>query len=412
MATMVNMNSLLNGKDSRWLQLEVCREFQRNKCSRPDTECKFAHPPATVEVQNGRVTACYDSIKGRCNREKPPCKYFHPPQHLKDQLLINGRNHLALKNALMQQMGLTPGQVLPGQVPAVVGGVSGAGAAAGHLAALDPISLALLAPQATSPYLSGVPGVGSTYAQYYAPQLMPAVLGHDPAAAAASPLGVMQQPVLQQKLPRTDRLEMDMKSVGSFYYDNFAFPGVVPYKRPAADKAGMPVYQPATTYQQLMQLQQPFVPVSCEYPAPAASAPPAAPSAPPPAPAPPQPAPPALPPAPQPSPPPDAAADAAAMAKDVAQKSYAAALALAAQQSAMAHAAAAYTQQAFKARAMPGLMRAPFMMRPGWPAQPMHMPFYQQPYMYAMPPPTPPAQAAAAAAAAAAVNPYKKMKTT
>ncbi|XP_026738008.1 protein muscleblind isoform X3 [Trichoplusia ni] len=298
MATMVNMNNLLNGKDSRWLQLEVCREFQRNKCSRPDTECKFAHPPATVEVQNGRVTACYDSIKGRCNREKPPCKYFHPPQHLKDQLLINGRNHLALKNALMQQMGLTPGQVLPGQVPAVVGGVSGAGAAASHLAALDPISLALLAPQcwcgvqATSPYLSGVPGVGSTYAQYYAPQLVPAVLGHDPAAAAASPLGVMQQPVLQQKLPRTDRLEtaaaaqqpaasatsepgkkrpapaelepppMDMKSVGSFYYDNFAFPGVVPYKRPAADKAGVPVYQPATTYQQLMQLQQPFVPVS------------------------------------------------------------------------------------------------------------------------------------------------------
>ncbi|XP_067211403.1 protein muscleblind isoform X15 [Linepithema humile] len=57
------MSSLLNGKDSRWLQLEVCREFQRNKCTRPDTECKFAHPPANVEVQNGRVTACYDSIK-------------------------------------------------------------------------------------------------------------------------------------------------------------------------------------------------------------------------------------------------------------------------------------------------------------------------------------------------------------
>ncbi|XP_064213136.1 protein muscleblind isoform X13 [Tribolium castaneum] len=162
---MVNMNNLLNGKDSRWLQLEVCREFQRNKCSRPDTECKFAHPPANVEVQNGRVTACYDSIKGRCNREKPPCKYFHPPQHLKDQLLINGRNHLALKNALMQQMGLTPGQPLvPGQVQAV------------------------------------------------------------------------------------------------------AFPAMMPYKRPAADKSGVPVYQPnATTYQQLMQLQQPFVPVSCEY---------------------------------------------------------------------------------------------------------------------------------------------------
>ncbi|CAN7938844.1 unnamed protein product, partial [Ixodes hexagonus] len=52
-----------NVKDSRWLQLEVCREYQRNKCSRQDAECKFAHPPPNVEVQNGRVIACYDSIK-------------------------------------------------------------------------------------------------------------------------------------------------------------------------------------------------------------------------------------------------------------------------------------------------------------------------------------------------------------
>lgn len=232
------MVNLLNGKDSRWLQLEVCREFQRQKCSRPDTECKFAHPPANVEVQNGRVTACYDSIKGRCNREKPPCKYFHPPQHLKDQLLINGRNHLALKNALMQQMGLSPGQPLvPGQVQAV----------------------------AANPYLTGMPQVGSTYSPYFAPgPLMPTIM-QDP-TGVGSPLGVIPQTmVTQQKMPRSDRLEMDMKSVGSFYYDNFAFPaGVVPYKRPAADKSGVPVYQPnaATTYQQLMQLQQPFVPVS------------------------------------------------------------------------------------------------------------------------------------------------------
>lgn len=236
---MVNMNNLLNGKDSRWLQLEVCREFQRNKCTRPDTECKFAHPPANVEVQNGRVTACYDSIKGRCNREKPPCKYFHPPQHLKDQLLINGRNHLALKNALMQQMGLTPpGQpLIPGQVPAV----------------------------ATNPYLTGMPQVGSTFSPYFTPgPVMPAILGPDP-TSVGSPLSVVPQTVVtQQKMARSDRLEMDMKSVGSFYYESFAFPGMVPYKRPAADKSGMPVYQPnATTYQQLMQLQQPpFVPVS------------------------------------------------------------------------------------------------------------------------------------------------------
>lgn len=44
---------------------------------------------------------------------------------------------------------------------------------------------------------------------------------------------------------------------------------MVPYKRPATDKSGIPMYQHgATTYQQLMQLQQPFVPVSCEYPPP------------------------------------------------------------------------------------------------------------------------------------------------
>ena len=64
-----NVGALLNQKDSRWLQLEVCREFQRNKCSRTDSECKFAHPPENVEVQNGKVTACYDSIKVRPKRK-------------------------------------------------------------------------------------------------------------------------------------------------------------------------------------------------------------------------------------------------------------------------------------------------------------------------------------------------------
>ena len=90
------------------------------------------------------LTWCSCDVQGRCNREKPACKYFHPPQHLKvslahhwhcgdhtgiekqllrniyinqDQLLINGRNHLALKNALAQQM---QQQMIPGQVPAVV----------------------------------------------------------------------------------------------------------------------------------------------------------------------------------------------------------------------------------------------------------------------------------------------------
>ncbi|XP_063695968.1 mucin-5AC isoform X3 [Culicoides brevitarsis] len=332
MATMVNMTNLLNGKDSRWLQLEVCREFQRNKCTRVDTECKFAHPPANVEVQNGRVTACYDSIKGRCNREKPPCKYFHPPQHLKDQLLINGRNHLALKNALMQQMGITPGQaVLQGQCP-----VNGnATTTSSPTVGVVPVALGTTQPvMATNPYLTSMPA-NATYNPFYAPgHLVPTILGPDPNSVQT----VVQQavPVAQQKIPRSDRIEsapvtastavgpyaaaacnlgappppttaplpsaqssqtnqtqatstntysaatttlevgkkraaendmlpmMDMKS--AIYYENFAFHGMVPFKRPAADKSGIPVYQPGTTYQQLMQLQQPFVPVSCEYP--------------------------------------------------------------------------------------------------------------------------------------------------
>ena len=62
-----------------------------------------------------KINLMEPKFQGRCNREKPACKYFHPPQHLKDQLLINGRNHLALKNALAQQM---QQQIIPGQMPA------------------------------------------------------------------------------------------------------------------------------------------------------------------------------------------------------------------------------------------------------------------------------------------------------
>ncbi|XP_021707631.1 muscleblind-like protein 2a isoform X4 [Aedes aegypti] len=353
---------------------------------------------------------------GRCNREKPPCKYFHPPQHLKDQLLINGRNHLALKNAIMQQMGISPGQpVLPGQVPAVNGATAtaavvpqGAAAAAlgftiswgGHphppyttyvlshnangnscVPATAIMNAGIPSPisnsgsscnnnnshsnnnnhhtshttcntstttpnhhnnnnhistnnnsqggacKATNPYLASMPT--STYSPYFPPgHLMPTLLGPADPSAVSQVGPVVQQtlvPATQQKIPRSDRLEtapvsaaaavaaaaaaaaatmgtlppppppsagavnstplplgqspleagkkraadsdmiqmMDMKTMGSFYYENFAFPGMVPYKRTAADKSGIPVYQPgATTYQQLMQLQQPFVPVS------------------------------------------------------------------------------------------------------------------------------------------------------
>ncbi|XP_021707629.1 muscleblind-like protein 2a isoform X2 [Aedes aegypti] len=411
---------------------------------------------------------------GRCNREKPPCKYFHPPQHLKDQLLINGRNHLALKNAIMQQMGISPGQpVLPGQVPAVNGATAtaavvpqGAAAAAlgftiswgGHphppyttyvlshnangnscVPATAIMNAGIPSPisnsgsscnnnnshsnnnnhhtshttcntstttpnhhnnnnhistnnnsqggacKATNPYLASMPT--STYSPYFPPgHLMPTLLGPADPSAVSQVGPVVQQtlvPATQQKIPRSDRLEvcrefmrgackraesecrfahpqdsvtthedgsvtvcMDAvkgrcarepcryfhpplhlqaqikaaqsratatapvsaaaavaaaaaaaaatmgtlppppppsagavnstplplgqspleagkKRAADSDMIQMAFPGMVPYKRTAADKSGIPVYQPgATTYQQLMQLQQPFVPVS------------------------------------------------------------------------------------------------------------------------------------------------------
>uniref|UniRef100_A0A669B4Q2 Muscleblind like splicing regulator 1 n=1 Tax=Oreochromis niloticus TaxID=8128 RepID=A0A669B4Q2_ORENI len=101
-------------RDTKWLTLEVCREFQRGTCSRPDSECKFAHPAKSCQVENGRVIACFDSLKGRCSREN--CKYLHPPPHLKTQLEINGRNNLIQqKNMAMlaQQMQLA-NAMMPG----------------------------------------------------------------------------------------------------------------------------------------------------------------------------------------------------------------------------------------------------------------------------------------------------------
>ncbi|KAG1655629.1 Muscleblind-like protein 1 [Nymphon striatum] len=255
----------------------------------------------------------------RCNREKPPCKYFHPPQHLKDQLLINGRNHLALKNALLTQVPIQP--VLPGQLPVAT----------------------------THPYITSIPTnamTATTYNPYISqnPNLMPGLIPADPTSAMnamtchAMPTSIMSS----QKLPRTDRLEVcrefqrgnckrsenecrfahpaDHVTVDSsdggmvtvcmdyikgrctreqcrYFHppphlqaqlkaaqsranaaampqlvetiavgkkrprepgdDIFlAFPGMSHYtKRPAMDKSGIPVYQPNTAYQQALAMQ-------------------------------------------------------------------------------------------------------------------------------------------------------------
>ncbi|XP_073435135.1 muscleblind-like protein 1 isoform X3 [Dendrobates tinctorius] len=173
-------------RDTKWLTLEVCREFQRGTCSRPDTECKFAHPSKSCQVENGRVIACFDSLKGRCSREN--CKYLHPPAHLKTQLEINGRNNLIQqKNMAMlaQQMQLA-NAMIPGTQ-------------------LQPVPMFSVAPSlatnaaAFNPYLGPVsPGLVPAEILPTAPVLVagnPGVAMPSAAAAAA------------QKLMRTDRLE-------------------------------------------------------------------------------------------------------------------------------------------------------------------------------------------------------------
>ncbi|CAI5775721.1 1 isoform X3 [Podarcis lilfordi] len=206
-------------RDTKWLTLEVCREFQRGTCSRPDTECKFAHPSKSCQVENGRVIACFDSLKGRCSREN--CKYLHPPPHLKTQLEINGRNNLIQqKNMAMlaQQMQLA-NAMMPGaplqpvnHMPQTFQKRGGEGSpyfidtdSIYQYQTLKPMfsvapSLATNASTAFNPYLGPVsPGLVPAEILPSGPMLVAGNPGMPvPAAAAAA----------AQKLMRTDRLEV------------------------------------------------------------------------------------------------------------------------------------------------------------------------------------------------------------
>lgn len=244
-----------NVKDSRWLTLEVCREFTRNKCTRSDQECKFAHPPPHVEVQNGRVTCCFDSIKGKCQRKDPPCKYLHPPQHLKEQLLQNGRNNLILKNLQMQTMamGAIP-QVMPGLVPTVAYENSSNGKTTYSLPAAH-----MLGQYMTPQYMMAQhPGTFNPYVNNCGMVQDNSVpVSVSSGSPHQVPAGLIQTQALSQKVPRADRLEG-------------LNPGMVPLikrQTTAENKSGMPMYQPlgGNAYQQAiaaMQLQQQYVPVT------------------------------------------------------------------------------------------------------------------------------------------------------
>ncbi|XP_059848548.1 muscleblind-like protein 1 isoform X1 [Hypanus sabinus] len=173
-------------RDTKWLTLEVCREFQRGTCSRPDTECKFAHPSKSCQVENGRVIACFDSLKGRCSREN--CKYLHPPPHLKTQLEINGRNNLIQqKNMAMlaQQMQLA-NAMIPG-------------------APLQPMPVfSVTTGLATNPTTAFNPYLGPV-----SPNLVPAeILPSAPMLVTGNHAVPVHTAAAAQKLMRTDRLEV------------------------------------------------------------------------------------------------------------------------------------------------------------------------------------------------------------
>ncbi|XP_061547962.1 muscleblind-like protein 2a isoform X6 [Phycodurus eques] len=174
-------------RDTKWLTLEVCRQFQRGTCSRSDEECKFAHPSKSCQVENGRVIACFDSLKGRCTREN--CKYLHPPAHLKTQLEINGRNNL------IQQK--TAAAMLAHQMQFMIPGTT-------------------MQPVQTFPVSQGL---GSTAALSYTPYLTPMshsmglvptdILPSTPVIVPGSPPASLATATsANQKLLRTDKLEV------------------------------------------------------------------------------------------------------------------------------------------------------------------------------------------------------------
>nr|XP_046259445.1 muscleblind-like protein 2a isoform X2 [Scatophagus argus] len=180
----LNLSSV---RDTKWLTLEVCRQFQRGNCSRSDEECKFAHPPKSCQVENGRVIACFDSLKGRCSREN--CKYLHPPSHLKTQLEINGRNNLIQQKTaaavLAQQMQL----MIPGPSLQPVGLGTNTGLCYGSY--VTPLSHGMsLVPTDSTPVL--VPGSPPITVQGSSSS-------STSSSSSSSPL---------QKLQRTDKLEV------------------------------------------------------------------------------------------------------------------------------------------------------------------------------------------------------------
>ncbi|KAK1683247.1 hypothetical protein QYE76_044095 [Lolium multiflorum] len=69
------------------LTVEACRDYLRDRCTRSDLECKYAHPHQSISVDGeNKVTACADSLRNNCFRGRT-CRYYHPPPHIQETML-------------------------------------------------------------------------------------------------------------------------------------------------------------------------------------------------------------------------------------------------------------------------------------------------------------------------------------
>lgn len=90
---MSSLNSL-KSKDNQWLQVDVCSEFMIGKCI--ESTCNLAHPSANVEIVEGKVVSCFDSLRDKCRRSS--CKFYHPSDHLIDLLFSKTKQSAKVKS--------------------------------------------------------------------------------------------------------------------------------------------------------------------------------------------------------------------------------------------------------------------------------------------------------------------------
>ncbi|PVD18645.1 hypothetical protein C0Q70_21195 [Pomacea canaliculata] len=136
---------------------------------------------------------------GKCQRKDPPCKYLHPPQHLREQLLQNGRNNLILKSLQLQAL---HHPVLPSIIPM-------AGPKAVAYQAVLPGQVPYLTPH----YLGTVPTSAVPQFSPYAVSSMPATMavsgGTEGTMVTQQLPGVISTSIAATKTSaRPDRLEL------------------------------------------------------------------------------------------------------------------------------------------------------------------------------------------------------------